>query len=62
MTVLCTDKTGTLTAAEITFARSLDPSGADDPRAARLGAIAAGLSFRASLLAFHTTPAEFQTT
>ena len=43
MTVLCTDKTGTLTSAEITLARSLDPFGADDPRAARLGAIAADL-------------------
>ena len=43
MTVLCTDKTGTLTSAEITLARSLDPMGADDPRAARLGAIAAEL-------------------
>ncbi|MEP6873937.1 MAG: magnesium-translocating P-type ATPase [Burkholderiales bacterium] len=43
MTVLCTDKTGTLTSAEITLARSLDAAGADDPRAARLGAIAADL-------------------
>ena len=43
MTVLCTDKTGTLTSAEITLARSLDPFGADDPRASRLGAIAADL-------------------
>ena len=43
MTVLCTDKTGTLTSAEITLARSLDPAGIDDPRAARLGAIAADL-------------------
>ncbi|PZU95232.1 MAG: magnesium-translocating P-type ATPase [Chelatococcus sp.] len=43
MTVLCTDKTGTLTSAEITLARSLDAAGTDDPRAARLGAIAAGL-------------------
>ncbi|MFG1466358.1 magnesium-translocating P-type ATPase [Xanthobacter sp. DSM 24535] len=43
MTVLCTDKTGTLTSAEITLARSLDATGTDDPRAARLGAIAASL-------------------
>ncbi|SHK21854.1 Mg2+-importing ATPase [Roseomonas rosea] len=43
MTVLCTDKTGTLTSAEITLARSLDAAGTDDPRAARLGAIAAEL-------------------
>lgn len=43
MTVLCTDKTGTLTSAEITLARSLDPSGRDDPRPALLGAIAANL-------------------
>ncbi|QAU45164.1 magnesium-translocating P-type ATPase [Bradyrhizobium guangzhouense] len=43
MTVLCTDKTGTLTSAEITLARSLDAAGNDDERAARLGAIAASL-------------------
>jgi Mg2+-importing ATPase len=43
MTVLCTDKTGTLTSAEISLARSLNPGGADDPRASRLGAIAAQL-------------------
>ena len=41
MTVLCTDKTGTLTAAAITLARSLDPAGVDSPHVARLGAIAA---------------------
>lgn len=43
MTVLCTDKTGTLTSAEIKLARSLGADGADDPRVARLGAIAADL-------------------
>ena len=43
MTVLCTDKTGTLTSAEITLAQSLDAAGADDDRAARLGAISAAL-------------------
>ncbi|MEO7679828.1 MAG: magnesium-translocating P-type ATPase [Sphingomonas sp.] len=43
MTVLCTDKTGTLTAAEISLARSIGPIGVDDPRPSRLGAIAAGL-------------------
>ncbi|MBR0989762.1 magnesium-translocating P-type ATPase [Bradyrhizobium japonicum] len=43
MTVLCTDKTGTLTSAQITLARSLDADGKDDVRAARLGAIAAEL-------------------
>ncbi|MBC9881800.1 magnesium-translocating P-type ATPase [Bradyrhizobium sp. INPA01-394B] len=43
MTVLCTDKTGTLTSAEITLARSLDAAGKDDTRAAHLGAIAASL-------------------
>jgi P-type Mg2+ transporter len=43
MSVLCTDKTGTLTSAEITLARSLDPDGAEDVRASRLGAIAATL-------------------
>ena len=41
MTVLCTDKTGTLTSAEITLARSLSPSGEADQRPARLGAVAA---------------------
>jgi P-type Mg2+ transporter len=43
MSVLCTDKTGTLTSAEITLARSLDPDGGEDARASRLGAIAATL-------------------
>ena len=43
MTVLCTDKTGTLTSAEITLAQSLNASGEQDPRAAMLGAIAAML-------------------
>lgn len=43
MTILCTDKTGTLTSAEITLAKSLDPAGAADDRAARLGAISAEL-------------------
>ena len=43
MTVLCTDKTGTLTSAAITLARSLDRSGADSPHVSRLGAIAATL-------------------
>ena len=33
MTVLCTDKTGTLTSAEITLARSLNSLGMEDPRA-----------------------------
>lgn len=41
MTVLCTDKTGTLTSAEITLARSLAASGDDAPRPALLAAIAA---------------------
>jgi len=43
MTVLCTDKTGTLTSAEIMLAQSLNASGEQDPRAAMLGAIAAML-------------------
>ena len=43
MTIFCTDKTGTLTSAEIKLARSIGPAGSDDPRAARLGAIAATL-------------------
>ncbi|MEL6063046.1 magnesium-translocating P-type ATPase [Methylobacterium sp. DCY52] len=43
MTVLCTDKTGTLTSAEIALARSLDPTGRDDARPASLAAVAADL-------------------
>ena len=43
MSVLCTDKTGTLTSAEITLARSVGPDGSEAPRAAELGAIAAAL-------------------
>ncbi len=43
MTILCTDKTGTLTSAQISLARSIDRAGQDDPEAARLGAIAAAL-------------------
>ena len=43
MTVLCTDKTGTLTSAQITLARSLSPTGVQDARPARLAAIAAKL-------------------
>jgi Mg2+-importing ATPase len=43
MTVLCTDKTGTLTSAEIKLAKSLDADGIEDARAAGLGAIAARL-------------------
>jgi len=44
MTVLCTDKTGTLTSAEISLAQSLGPGGDNDPRPSRLGAIVAGLA------------------
>lgn len=63
MTVLCTDKTGTLTSAEITLARSLDPDGRDDTRPSRLGAIAATLggdrgSLDAALIAGATNAAE----
>lgn len=43
MTILCTDKTGTLTSAEIALTRSLDGAGRDDPRPARLAAVAADL-------------------
>jgi len=43
MDVLCTDKTGTLTAAEITLAQSLDAMGKHDDRPALLGAISADL-------------------
>ena len=41
MTVLCTDKTGTLTSAEITLAHSISGTGRDDPGPARLAAVAA---------------------
>jgi Mg2+-importing ATPase len=44
MTVLCTDKTGTLTSAEITLAGSLDGDGAPSGRPAELGAAAARLA------------------
>ena len=58
MTVLCTDKTGTLTSAEIVLARSLDPAGREDARPARLAAVAADLggdrgSLDAALVASH---------
>ncbi len=43
MSILCTDKTGTLTSAEITLARSLDAAGHADDRAALLAAVAADL-------------------
>lgn len=43
MTVLCTDKTGTLTSAAIVLARSLDGSGGASDRPAALGSIAAVL-------------------
>ncbi|HWA62871.1 MAG TPA: magnesium-translocating P-type ATPase [Caulobacteraceae bacterium] len=43
MTVLCTDKTGTLTSAEIVLAGSLDAAGQTADRPARLAAIAAAL-------------------
>ena len=43
MSILCTDKTGTLTSAEITLAGSLDPDGGNSPRPALIGAIAANL-------------------
>ena len=58
MTVLCTDKTGTLTSAEIALARSLDPAGREDARPARLAATAAALggdrgSLDAALVGHH---------
>lgn len=43
MTILCTDKTGTLTSARIVLDRSLNAVGVDDDRAVRLGAISADL-------------------
>ncbi|MFS3134144.1 magnesium-translocating P-type ATPase [Gluconacetobacter sacchari] len=44
MTVLCTDKTGTLTSAEIVLAGSLDARGADDPHIAMLAGLCAALA------------------
>jgi Mg2+-importing ATPase len=43
MTVLCTDKTGTLTSAQIELASSISPSGAESPRPADLAAAVARL-------------------
>ncbi|MGZ6037667.1 MAG: magnesium-translocating P-type ATPase [Phenylobacterium sp.] len=43
MTVLCTDKTGTLTSAEIVLAGSLGPAGKASDRPAQLGAVCARL-------------------
>lgn len=43
MTVLCTDKTGTLTSASIVLARSLDGTGGASDRPAMLGSVAATL-------------------
>ncbi len=43
MTVLCTDKTGTLTLAQIALAGSLAPGGVSDPRPGHLAAVAASL-------------------
>lgn len=48
MTIFCTDKTGTLTSAEIKLARSINPAGIDDPRASRLGAMDAALTASAA--------------
>ncbi len=44
MTVLCTDKTGTLTSAEIVLAGSCDAGGKPDPHVAELAAICAELA------------------
>jgi Mg2+-importing ATPase len=44
MTVLCTDKTGTLTSAEIVLAGSLDAKGEDDPRISNLAGVCAELA------------------
>ncbi|MGJ4859724.1 hypothetical protein ACN6KF_005760 [Labrys sp. La1] len=43
MTVLCTDKTGTLTSAQITLASSIDVHGLQTGRPATLAAVAADL-------------------
>lgn len=43
--VLCIDKTGTLTTATLTVARSLDPQGRTDPQALRWAATAAEAAF-----------------
>jgi len=44
MTVLCTDKTGTLTSAEIVLAGSLDADGKEDRRVAQLAGLCAELA------------------
>jgi len=43
MTVLCSDKTGTMTAGEIELDRALDPAGAPSDRVATLASLNAGL-------------------
>lgn len=63
MSILCTDKTGTLTSAQITLARSLDAAGVHDMKAAMLAAIAADLggdrgTLDAALLAAHPDAAQ----
>ena len=63
MTVLCTDKTGTLTSAEITLAKSVTPEGAEDDGPADLGAICAELggdrgALDAALVAAHPKACE----
>lgn len=62
MTVLCTDKTGTLTSAQITLSKSIDGSGLQTARPARLAAVAAALggdrgSLDAALIAADEKPA-----
>ena len=63
MTVLCTDKTGTLTSAEITLAKSFNAAGVEGARASELGAIAAKLggdrgALDAALTASHPNAAD----
>ncbi|WP_448955085.1 magnesium-translocating P-type ATPase [Labrys neptuniae] len=63
MTVLCTDKTGTLTSAQITLARSIDTDGLQTARPANLAAVAADLggdrgSLDAALIATAENPAK----
>ncbi|PRH84806.1 magnesium-translocating P-type ATPase [Labrys okinawensis] len=61
MTVLCTDKTGTLTSAQITLAKSIDVHGLQTGRPAGLAAVAADLggdrgSLDAALIAAEQEP------
>jgi Mg2+-importing ATPase len=62
MEILCTDKTGTLTSAQITLSGSLGADGSEDSRPAQLGALCAALggdhgAIDAAMIEAHPDPA-----